>query len=34
MYTDFKELHKAYGFENGNRTRDKFFVFGLWVKSW
>lgn len=22
MYTDFKELHKAYGFENGNRTRD------------
>ena len=22
MYTNFKDLHKAYGFDNGNRTRD------------
>ena len=22
MYTNFKELHKAYGFNNGERTRD------------
>lgn len=22
MYTNFKDLHKAYGFEDGNRTRD------------
>lgn len=22
MYTNFKELHKTYGFENGNRTRN------------
>ena len=22
MYTNFKDLHKAYGFNDGNRTRD------------